>query len=101
MGTTVDVLDLAEATVVCGNEFELDTSNLAVDPATGSLDPDSLALRETDQPACTNRAVDPDDLFLPYGDSASDLLRFWGLQAGLGIIFALGTLILVKRLDRV
>jgi ABC-type multidrug transport system ATPase subunit/predicted acylesterase/phospholipase RssA/pSer/pThr/pTyr-binding forkhead associated (FHA) protein len=101
MGTTADVLNLAEATIVCGNEFELDTSNLAIDPATGTLNPDSLALRQTDQPACTNRAVDPDDLFLPYGDSASDLLRFWGWQAVLGIVFTLGTLVLVKRLDRV
>ncbi|HUM72187.1 MAG TPA: ATP-binding cassette domain-containing protein, partial [Chloroflexota bacterium] len=101
MGTTVDILELAEATIVCGNELELDTSGVRLDPATGALDPNSLALRETDTPACTNRAVNPDDLFLPYGDSASDLLRFWGLQIVLGVAFALGTLVLVKRLDRI
>jgi hypothetical protein len=86
---------------VCGNEFELDSSNLAIDPATGSLDPNSLALRETDTPACTNRAVPENELFLPYGNSEADLLRFWGLQIVLEAVFALGTLLLVKRLDRV
>lgn len=101
VGTTVDILEQAEATIVCGNELELDTSNLSIDPATGAPDPNSLALRETDRPACTNRAVDPDDLFLPYGDSTSDLLRFWGVQLLLGAVFALGALLMVKRLDRV
>ncbi len=101
MGTTVDIHELAEATVVCGNEFELDSSGARLDPTTGALDPSSLVLRETDIPACTNRAVSPDDLFLPYGDSAADLLRFWGLQAALGLVFALGALLFVKRLDRV
>lgn len=101
MGTTVDIHELAEATIVCGNEFELDASGARIDPATGALDPHSLALRETDTPACTNRAVDPDDLFLPYGDAASDLLRFWGWQVVLGLVFALGTLVVVKRLDRI
>jgi hypothetical protein len=101
MGTTVDILEQAESTIVCGNEFELDTGNLALDPATGSLDPNSPALRETETPACTNRAVLSAELFLPYGASDVDLLRFWGLQVGLGLLFALGTLLLVKRLDRV
>jgi uncharacterized membrane protein len=101
MGTTVDILEQAESTIVCGNEFALDTSNLAIDPVTGSLDPSSLALRETKTPACTNRAVLADELFLPYGDAEADLLRFWGLQVGLGLVFALGTLLVVKRLDRV
>lgn len=101
MGTTVDILDQAEATIVCGNELELNTDNVTVDPATGALDPNSLALRETDRPACSNRAVSPDELFLPYGDSIPDLLRFWGAQVVLGLAFALGALLLVKRLDRV
>jgi hypothetical protein len=101
MGTTVDIIEQAESTIVCGNEFELDSSNLAIDPATGSLNPNSLALRETDTPACTNRAVPENELFLPYGDSETDLLRFWGLQVGLGLLFALGALLVVKRLDRV
>jgi ABC-type multidrug transport system ATPase subunit/predicted acylesterase/phospholipase RssA/pSer/pThr/pTyr-binding forkhead associated (FHA) protein len=101
MGTTVDIIEQAESTIVCGNEFELDTSNVAINPATGTLDPNSLALRETDTPACTNRAVPADELFLPYGRTETDLLRFWGLQVALGALFALGALVLVKRLDRV
>jgi hypothetical protein len=101
MGTTVGILDLAESTIVCGNELELDTSSARLDPATGTLDPGSLALRETDTPACSNRPVDPEELFLPYGDSTADLLRFWSYQIVLGAMFALSTLVLVKRLDRV
>lgn len=101
MGTTVDILEQAEATIVCGNELELDAANITIDPATGALEPNSLSLRETDRPACSNRAVPADDLFLPYGDSTADLLRFWGVQAMLGLAFALGTVLLVKRLDRV
>lgn len=101
IGTTVDIVEQAEATIVCGNELELDASNAAVDPATGAIDPNSLSLRETDRPACTNRAVPPEDLSLPYGDSTADLFRFWGFQALLGLVFASGTVLLVKRLDRV
>jgi ABC-type multidrug transport system fused ATPase/permease subunit len=101
MGTTVDILEQAESTIVCGNELELDTANIAIDPNTGSLDPNSLSLRETDRPACTNRAVPAEDLFLPYGDSTAELLQFWVTQAALGLVFALGTLLMVKRLDRI
>ncbi len=101
MGTSVGILEQAEATIVCGNELELDAANVVVDPTTGALDPDSLSLRETDRPACSNRAVPADELFLPYGDSIGDLLRFWGAQALLGLAFALGTVLLVRRLDRI
>ncbi|MCB8979853.1 MAG: ATP-binding cassette domain-containing protein [Ardenticatenaceae bacterium] len=101
MGTTVDILAQAEATIVCGNEFELDASGAAIDPTTGTLDPNSLALVETGTPACTNRAVPADDLFLPYGNLEADLLRFWGYQLALGALFVLGALLFVKRLDRV
>jgi len=101
MGTTVDILEQAESTIVCGNELELDTSSITINPATGTLDPGALSLVETGRPACANRAVAPDELFLPYGNSIADLLRFWGAQVGLGLLFALGALGLVKRLDRI
>lgn len=101
MGTTVGILEQAEATIVCGNELELDAANVVVDPATGAIDPASLSLRETDRPACSNRAVSAGELFLPYGNSSGDLLRFWGAQTMLGLVFALGALLVVKRLDRI
>jgi ABC-type multidrug transport system ATPase subunit/pSer/pThr/pTyr-binding forkhead associated (FHA) protein/uncharacterized membrane protein len=99
LGTTLDLNRLAEATIVCGNKLTLDASGLVFDPASGQLDLSGLKLVETDDPACTNRAMAPDELFLPYGDSAEDLLRFWGLEAALGAAFALATLLAVKRLD--
>lgn len=100
MGTTVDVNELAEATIVCGNKFELDSSNVTVDPATGAPNLDALQLVETDEPACTNRAMEPDELYLPYGDDESDLFGFWGRLAGLGGVFLLGTALVLKRMDR-
>jgi ABC transport system ATP-binding/permease protein len=99
LGTTVDLNQLAEATIVCGNKLTLDASGLSFDPASGQLDLRGLQLVETDEPACANRAMAPDDLFLPYGNSVDDLLHFWGMLALLGIVFAAGTVLSVKRLD--
>ena len=101
MGTTVDILEQAEATIVCGNALELDTSGIALDPVSGALDPGSISLVETERPACANRAVAASELFLPYGDSGADLSGFWAAQVALGLVFAAGALLFVKRLDRV
>lgn len=99
-GTTADINNLAAATIVCGNRIRLDARNLAVDPATGTVDPNSIAVVETAEPACTNRAIDPDNLFLPYGDSAADLYRFWGILLGMTAVLGVATTLMVKRLDR-
>lgn len=101
LGATADVAGMAEATIVCGNGKELDTDNLAFDPATGAIDPNSLSLRETAETVCENRPVDTADLRLPYASSADDLLTFWGAQLLIAVLFALGTIGMVKRLDRV
>ena len=101
LGTTVDILQQAEATIVCGNELLIDASEVTFDPAAGGLDLSKLKVSETDQPACSNRAVPAEDLFLPYGDSSNDLLHFWSMLIGLGSLFGIGTLVMVRRLDRV
>ncbi|MFN8495027.1 MAG: FHA domain-containing protein [Caldilineaceae bacterium] len=99
LGTTIDINKLAEATIVCGNKFNLDTAGLVFDPATGKLDLRSLKVVETNEPACTHRAMQPDELFLPYGNAQADLFRFWGILAGLGALFAAGAVVAVKWLD--
>ncbi|MCE7989928.1 MAG: ATP-binding cassette domain-containing protein [Caldilinea sp. CFX5] len=99
LGTTLDINKLAAATIVCGNKVDVDTAGLTFDPATGQLNLSALRFVETDEPACTNRAMKPDELFLPYGDTEEDLWRFWGYQLALGACFALATVLAVKRLD--
>lgn len=99
LGTTIDINRLAEATIVCGNKLDVDASGVTFDPATAQLNLAALQFVETDQPACTNRAMAPGELFLPYGASSADLLRFWGWQAVLGLVFGLATMLAVKRLD--
>lgn len=99
MGTTIDLNRLGEATIVCGNKVDVDASGLVFDPTTGQLDLSALRFVETEEPACTNRAMEPDELFLPYGDSETELLYFWGYLIALGTVFATGTVLSVKRLD--
>lgn len=99
VGTTLNINELAEATIVCGNKFSLDASGIVFDPASGTLDPNSLRLVETDESVCTNRAMSLDEIYLPYGNDSEDLLRFWGILGGMGAALALATLGLVKRLD--
>lgn len=99
MGTTLNINELAEASIVCGNKFSLDASGVVFDPASGTLDPNSLRLVETDESVCTNRAMSLDEIFLPYGNDKDDLLHFWGILAGMGAALALATVGLVKRLD--
>lgn len=99
MGTTVDVMELAESTIVCGNKFTLDPASIRIDPSTGGIDASALQLQETDDPICTNRAMAPEEIFLPYGNSAGDLWRYWGILGGMIVLFALLTLLMVKRLD--
>ena len=100
MGTTIDLEKLGEATIVCGNKFDVDTSGLVFDPATGQLDlRGPTFLSKTDDADCTNRAMASDELFLPYGDSVDELLQFWGYLIALGALFMVGTVFSIKRLD--
>ncbi|MEM7110849.1 MAG: ATP-binding cassette domain-containing protein [Chloroflexota bacterium] len=99
MGTTVDINNLADKTIVCGNKFELDTSNFAIDPATGAPQAGSLTLVESDESVCTNRAMATSELYLPYGETADELYEFWAILIAMTFGFGLAATLVVKRLD--
>lgn len=113
LGTTIDMNLLADSTIICGNKLELAVGNVTLDPMQGSvniddirdvLDPSTLnaetiEFRQTGDLACGNRPVDPDEFFLPYSNSASDLIKAWLILLGIGTVFMLGTIIMLKRLD--
>ncbi len=101
MGTTTDVVEVAESTVICTPAVEPDLSALVIDPTTGAPDPASLKLRETEGTMCVNRPVSATDLPLPYAQDEASLLRFWGSQTLIGVLLALGTVLAVRRLDKI
>ena len=98
IGTTTNMVELADAAILCGPDFTLDASDVVFDPTTGALALDSLKIVETDGTRCTNVPQSTDNP-LPYGTTVTDLLGFWGQLLGLIALFTVGTVLSVKRLD--
>ncbi|MFP4321152.1 MAG: FHA domain-containing protein [Anaerolineales bacterium] len=77
LGTTVDVNELTESSVLCAE----------------------VPSPQGTETVCQLTPVDDETLLLPYGDSAGYLLLNWGLLIGLGAIFTALAFFFTRRLD--
>lgn len=99
MGTTVDLNELAEASIACGNGLTLDETSIAFDPLTGTINTDDVQLLETEETVCRSQPIAPEDLSIPYYDSFPRLFSLWMVLLAFQFVFAIATLISVKSLD--